>query len=323
MLQTIKHQDQGELVLVARALIGGEVRGSDVFDAEFVGKVCSWQRDHGLDPDGIIGPATWTKLADITPTVSTAKNRKGAYAYAVQLLVGADADGIIGPKSKASIASFQALHKLSADGICGPMTWHVLLVGDYEQYDHVKPKDYKQGASPWGPKMYSCCNNKKQTYSNSACGPTATADVIATLIDKAVTPYDMGQYALKRGDRTVSDGTAWSFFDHITELYPQLMLVKSTNIKTLKATLDAGGYVVCSMGEGYWTSGGHYICAWHYDGQSIYCNDPATSKRTKQNEKDFIKQRKKFFCLTLRDVQENKVNQLVDAIEGAIDNGIL
>ena len=50
------------------------------------------------------------------------------------------------------------------------------------------------------------------------------------------------------------------------------------------------------MGKGYWTSGGHFICAWKYSNKYIYCNDPASGKRTHQNVTDFVKQRKQFFC---------------------------
>jgi hypothetical protein len=73
-------------------------------------------------------------------------------------------------------------------------------------------------------------------------------------------------------------------------------MVQSKNLDVLKACLDAGGYVVCSMGNGYWTKSGHYICAWKYDTKYIYCNDPASSKRTKQNISDFMRERKQFFA---------------------------
>ena len=50
------------------------------------------------------------------------------------------------------------------------------------------------------------------------------------------------------------------------------------------------------MGRGYWTSAGHYICAWKYDASSIYANDPASTSRTKQKQSTFLKERKQFFC---------------------------
>jgi hypothetical protein len=122
------------------------------------------------------------------------------------------------------------------------------------------------------------------------------ADVVAALKDPNVTPYDLALMAVAWGDRTYNSGTAWSFFKHIMTEYNFTKMVQSASIDALKACLDAGGYVVCSMGPGYWTSGGHFITAWKYDASYIYCNDPASGKRTHQNTADFVKQRKQFFC---------------------------
>lgn len=300
MLKTIKQGDTGVEVKVAQYLIGWSFAHADgIFSETFESEVKGWQKNHSLPEDGIIGPDTWKTLSDAMPTVSTSKYRKSNYAAAIQVLVDADDDGIFGPKTKAAVASYQATHNLSADGIVGPLTRGSMILGETIKTDFRQPTNYLQSSKPWGPKMYSSTGNKNQTYSNSACGPTAMADIVSFLIDALVTPYTLGEYAIKRGDRSANNGTNWSFFDHITELYPKLELIKSTKLSTLKSTLDAGGFVVCSMGPGYWTSGGHYICAWKYDGTYIYCNDPATTKRTRQKETDFIKQRKKFFCFKL------------------------
>jgi GH25 family lysozyme M1 (1,4-beta-N-acetylmuramidase) len=144
--------------------------------------------------------------------------------------------------------------------------------------------------------MYSNHNDHSQTMANSGCGPTAMADVVATLKDKNINPYDLAELSMQWGDRSYNSGTDWSFFPHIAEHFKFTKMVQTKNLDALKACLDAGGYVVCSMGKGYWTSGGHYICAWKYTDTDIWCNDPASSKRTHQNVKDFVAQRKQFFC---------------------------
>ena len=73
-------------------------------------------------------------------------------------------------------------------------------------------------------------------------------------------------------------------------------MIETSSLETLKACLDGGGYAVCSMGPGYWTKSGHFICVWKYDDKYIYANDPASSSRKKQKISDFVKQRKRYFC---------------------------
>lgn len=306
MLKTIEHGDLGNEVAVAQYLIGfaGYDNADGIFNADMVAKVIAWQAAHNLTPDGVIGPDTWRAIAADAPTCSTAKNRMSAATCALQLLLqGASVtvDGIYGPKTKAAVAAFQAACGLTADGICGPKTWNALICGEAAAEEpkpgtFKQPIDFKQYDSRWKSKMYSDHNDKKQTMSNSGCGPTAMADIVATLKDPKVTPYTLAELSMKWGTRTYSSGTSWSFFPKVQKQYGFSKMIETTSLATLKACLDAGGYVVCSMGPGYWTKGGHFICAWKYSGGYIYCNDPASSSRKRQNETDFMKQRKRFFC---------------------------
>lgn len=317
MLNTIKHGDTGNIVKAAQLLTGyaDRKKASSQFDAGFVAHIVAWQGNHKLTSDGEIGAATWTAIASNAPTCSTSKNKTSSATHALQLLLdGASlkADGVFGSKTKAAVVAFQAASGLDADGICGPKTWSALIVGRSEASGgeaagtstistHTpgtfkQPVDYKQADSRWGKKIYSNHNSSSQTMANSACGPTAMADILATWFGISITPWTLAQLAMQWGDRTTSSGTAWSFFGHIQSHYKIKKMVSTTSLATLKACIDAGGYVVCSMGPGYWTKGGHYICAWMYDSKNIYCNDPASSKRTKQKSTEFMKERKHFWC---------------------------
>lgn len=320
MLQTIRHQDSGPLVVVAKLLTGyckvnskvadpdSYIKVNGVFDAQFVAYMVSWQTSHGATPDGIIGPATWTAIAKAAPTCSTARNRISGATMALQILLGGNlvADGIFGSRTKAAVATFQNSHDLTMDGICGPQTWDVLITWDGAAPEPVPPQpipgvfvqpvDYKQAAKPWGPKMYSNHNDPKQTMANSGCGPTAMADVVATLKDKGIDPYDLAELSMQWGDRSYNSGTNWSFFKHIAEHFKFVKFVQTKSFDALKACLDAGGYVVCSMAPGYWTKSGHFICAWKYDATYVYCNDPASSSRKKQKISAFKSESKQYFC---------------------------
>lgn len=303
MLQTIKQGADGDIVKVAKYLMDFADRkeADGLFNALFVSHVCTWQRTHGLTPDGIIGKNTWAKLAEKAPLCTTSKNRSSAATCALQILLdaGLETDGIYGSKTKKAVAAYQAAKGLAADGKCGAKTWAALIVGVEESESSTefkKPKDYKQYDSKWAKKMYSATGKASQTMKSSGCGPTAAADVVATVKNSAVTPWTLAQIAMQKGYRTANNGTAWGFFRHIANIYGFKKFIQTSSLATLKACLDNGGYVVCSMGKGYWTSGGHYICVWKYDGKYIYANDPASSKRTRQNQADFVKQRKQFFC---------------------------
>lgn len=299
MLSTIRQGSNGELVSIAQYLIGYAARGkaSGIFDANFAAAVAAWQRAHKLAPDGIIGKNTWSKLAETAHTCSTAKNRTSTATCAIQLLLdGLNVDGIYGSKTKVAVAAYQAAKGLAADGICGPLTWAALITGETAAGEYKPTVDYKQYDSRWGSNVYSATGKKSQTMRSSGCGPTAAANVVATLKDPSVTPWTLAQQYLKKGFRTSDNGTAWAAMRWTAEQYGFSRFVQTSSLSTLKACLDTGGYVVCSMGPGYWTTGGHYICAWRYDGTYIYANDPASSKRTQQKQSDFVKQRKQYFC---------------------------
>ena len=303
MLTTIKHKSEGDLVKVAQYLtkFAAREQADGIFSAEFTAYVISWQRSNGLTPDGVFGPKSWKKAAETAPLCTTSKNRKSRYTCAVQILLGGlEADGIYGAKTKSAVAAYQASVNLKADGKCGTDTWTALITGEKPAAQPVQgfkqPVDYKQGDSRWGSKMYSSTGNKKQTMANSACGPTAMADVVATLKDPGIDPYDLAQLAVANGHRSKNGGTAWSFFPFIQQEFGFSKMVESSTLAALKACLDAGGYVVCSMGPGYWTKNGHFICAWKYDNKYIYANDPASKTRKKQVVNDYMSQRKRFFC---------------------------
>ena len=322
MMQTIRHNDTGKLVVAAKLLTGyvivtakvedseAFVRLHETFDAEFVAHICTWQRNHDLTPDGVIGPKTWAKIADTANTCSTSKNRISGTTLALQMVIDSSitADAIYGTRTKNAVAAYQVAKGLKADGICGPKTWSALIVGAAEGMTtpthaeavasgtFIQPTDFKQGAKPWGPKMYSNHGDKKQTMANSGCGPTSAADIIHFCRDSTINPYDLAELAMSWGDRTNNSGTSWSFFTHLMTHYNYKKMVATKSVETLKACLDAGGYAVASMGPGYWTSGGHFITPWKYTKDYVYCNDPASSTRKKQKWADFQKQRKQFFC---------------------------
>lgn len=146
--------------------------------------------------------------------------------------------------------------------------------------------DYKQFDSRWADLPFTSVGDNSQTYRSSACGPTSAADVVWSLRNNSVTPVTLGTMCVANGYRTANNGTDWGFFPFIGAKYG-MSCTSTTSMSTLKDKLADGCLAVCSMGAGYWTSGGHYICVYKYDGSTVYANDPGSSNRKSQNGSQF------------------------------------
>lgn len=301
MLATIRQGTNGNLVKIAQYLTGFAARkeATGNFNANFVAHICAWQRKYDLTPDGVIGPKTWTMIARQAPTCSTSRNRKSPATCAVQLLIGKlTVDGVFGDLTKQAVAAYQSAKGLTVDGCVGVNTWTALIVGEAEPAtdDSAAPVTepitggngptinkcvhYLQWDSKWKNKKYST-HTSSQTIGNSGCGPSAMAMIMATFIDKTITPVEMCALALKGGYRTYNSGTAWGFFEYVYRKYGGFSkFIQTGSLETLKAGLKEGALAVCSMNSGdncFWTTGGHFITAIGYDSTYIYANDPNKS----------------------------------------------
>lgn len=260
----------------------------------------NFQKKNGLIADGIAGPLTLSCLAKQLPDVKYLDYSKSKYVKAVQALVGSSIDGMYGKNTRMNVLAFKASAGLEPTDTVTTNDWHAMFDCEYTKApasgtNTAQPVDYKQGDKRWGSIVYTAYNDKSQTIANSGCGPTAMADIMATWVDKNITPVEMCDYAIKHGFRTRNSGTAWAFFKSIAEEYGYSGFVQTKSMSTARTALKNGAFVVASMGPGYWTKGGHYICLWKTDETYMYANDPASSKRTKQKLGAFEEQRKQFF----------------------------
>jgi len=289
MLSTIKQGASGDLVKAAQYLIeySGIGKASGKFDAAFFNAVIGWQKKNKLTADGIIGPKTWAAMSKNAPTCSTSKNRKSVYTCAIQVLIGGlTVDGVYGTGTKNAVATYQNAKGLTADGICGPKTWAALITGDVDKQTSSSGNSsgaasstsgtgsgqtvsgskvinncvhYLQWDSKWKNVKYST-HTSSQTIGNSGCGPSSMAMIMATFIDKKITPVEMCALAVKAGYRTYDNGTSWGFFEYVFKKYGWFgKFVQTSSIETLKAGLKDGALAVCSMNSNdnhFWTSGG-------------------------------------------------------------------
>lgn len=264
----------------------------------------SLQKQLGLKADGVAGPATFSAYIPHLPAVNFGDISGTVYVKAVQALVGASIDGRYGKQTRANVMAFQATAGLEVTGDVTRNDWAALWDCPYTRTGKagktagtgtVQPVDYKQGDKRWGKVVYTSCGNKNQTIANSGCGPTSMADIMATWVNAKITPVEMCRYAVEHGFRTKNSGTAWGFFKAIAKAYGLTGFVQTKSMATAREALRNGALVVASMGPGYWTKGGHYICLWKCDDTYMYANDPASSRRKRQKLGQFERERKQFF----------------------------
>ena len=274
------------------------------YDSKTEKAVRDFQLLNKITVDGIFGPDSSMALAMNLPDVKHKDYSQSKYVKAVQALVGTSIDGKYGKNTKSNVIAFQASASLTRSGNVSQNDWLALWDCVYIKTDtslngtnSKEPVDYKQYDSRWKSKMYSAKKDKKQTIGSSGCGPTSMADIMACWVDKKITPVEMCEYSLKKGYRTSNSGTAWGFYKSIANAYPQgfSKFVQTKSISTLKTALANGAFAVASMGPGYWTKGGHFICVYKMDNSYVYAKDPASSSRKKQKISKFEKERKQFF----------------------------
>lgn len=145
-------------------------------------------------------------------------------------------------------------------------SWNVTL-GDYKGLTY-----YSQLDGRWKNKMYSSIGSTSQTIGSSGCGPTSAA-MIVTACKGAITPDTMSELFVKYGYRSANNGTYWSAFRAIADEF-DIGYKETSNIDTAISLLRNNNYVVASVGNGLFTTGGHFIVLTGIDGDTIKVYDP-------------------------------------------------
>lgn len=109
---------------------------------------------------------------------------------------------------------------------------------------------FNQGDSAW--------NQNGYCIAKAGCGPTSMAVVITSLTGKWVTPLDTAIWGYQHGFYS-REGSAHEMIPAMATAYGLCCQGVGTDYQAIKKALKAGKPVVCLMGPGYFTRGGHFM----------------------------------------------------------------
>ena len=142
-----------------------------------------------------------------------------------------------------------------------------VALGDYTGLTY-----YSQIDSRWKNHSYTSVGNSSQTIGSSGCGPTS-ASMVVTAIKGTITPDQMGDLFVEYGFRSANSGTYWSAFRWVADVF-NIGYQETSDIQTALQLLENKNYVVCSVGNGLFTTGGHFIVLTGIDNNTISIYDP-------------------------------------------------
>lgn len=104
----------------------------------------------------------------------------------------------------------------------------------------------------------SAWNQNGYCIAKAGCGPTSMAVVITSLTGKWVTPLDTAIWGYQHGFYS-REGSAHEMIPAMAAAYGLKCQGVGTDYNAIKKALKAGKPVVCLMGPGYFTRGGHFM----------------------------------------------------------------
>lgn len=149
--------------------------------------------------------------------------------------------------------------------------------------DSEKKEDYPLFLQ-WDPRWGYASYGDNSCIALSGCGPTCLSMVLYYLTgDESLTPDVIGDYSMKNNYYLSGTGTLWALFEDVALLYGVKVRQPNASEWEMKAALDQGAVLICSMGPGDFTAGGHFIVIYDYDKDGFLVNDSNCVARSRQS----------------------------------------
>ena len=140
-----------------------------------------------------------------------------------------------------------------------------------EEFPLLLQWDSRWGYAPYGD---SCIGI-------AGCAPTCLSMVILSLThNEEATPDKIADYSMAYGHYVDGMGTAWTLLTEAAEVYGVGVREMGLDETEIKAFLDNGGLIICSMRPGDFTTQGHFIVICGYDKNGFFVKDPNSRERS-------------------------------------------
>lgn len=200
-------------------------------------------------------------VEDITENAEVSSDETTIEEVSIEEEQELEAENII----KEETEGFELQGDISYDGDRAK-SWDVEL-GDYQGLTY-----YSQIDNRWSNQIYTSSGNYSQTIGSSGCGPTC-ASMIVSSIKGIITPDIMATLFVKNGYRSANNGTYWSAYRAVADEF-NIGYQETADINKVIDLLKNNNYVICSVGNGLFTTGGHYIVIVGIEGNTLKIYDP-------------------------------------------------
>ncbi len=168
-----------------------------------------------------------------------------------------------------------------ADFVAGYPTAEKKAVGKFT--DSEKEQEYPLFLQ-WDPRWGYAEYGDDGSIGLAGCGPTCLSMVMWYLLGyEELTPDFIADYSMNNGYYMWGVGTTWALMEDFPAMYGIDVRQPGISEEQMKRALDQGRVIICSMSEGEFTTGGHFIVIYGYDRGGFKVNDSNCVARSRKS----------------------------------------